>query len=259
MTYSVPNIAAAAYAAQSELFSTDFDILVNGMQDTGVVSGLAVTAQGSPNMTVAVAAGVAMTLGTLRSISGTNVTITAADSTNPRIDMIVSNTAGTLSAVAGTPAVSPVAPALTAGYVALAFVYVPAAASAITTAMIIDKRTPVPGFETVRMGKSGTLTTGVGVTPFTAARGRTIVGVYLAANTAPTGAAILVDINKNGTTIFTTQANRPTIAVAAKASTTIAIPDVTAVTALSDLITADIDQVGSTIAGADLTIAIMWR
>lgn len=259
MTYTIPNVAVASYAPQSEVFQADIDALVGGMNDTGVVSGCAVTAQGTPNMTVAVASGVVMSSGVLSSVSSGNVTITAADSTNPRIDLIVSNTTGTKSAVQGTAAISPLAPALSAGYILLAMVYVPATAAAITTAMITDKRVPVPGFEVIRVGKSGTLTTGAGVTPVNSSRPRTLLGVFLACNTAPTGAAILVDVNKNGTTIFTTQGNRPTIAISAKTSTVIAVPDVTTFAALSDVLTFDIDQIGSTIAGADLTIALLWR
>lgn len=76
-------------------------------------------------------------------------------------------------------------------------------------------------------------------------------------NTAPTGASILVDVNKNGTTIFTTQANRPTIAVSTNTDTA-NNPDVTTF-ASGDYITCDIDQIGSTVAGSDLTVTIRLR
>jgi len=46
----------------------------------------------------------------------------------------------------------------------------------------------------------------------------TIRAVRASVNTAPTGAAIRVDVNKNGTTIFTTQGNRPNIAVSTNTS-----------------------------------------
>lgn len=83
-----------------------------------------------------------------------------------------------------------------------------------------------------------------------------ILSVGITVGTAPTGAAILVDVNKNGTTIFTTQANRPSIAGAGFASSD-AVPDVTSA-AVGDYMTVDIDQVGSTIAGADLTVTVRW-
>lgn len=80
----------------------------------------------------------------------------------------------------------------------------------------------------------------------------TIVGVWLSAGVQPTGAPILVDVHKNGTTIFTTQANRPTVAAATNGGTISATPNVTAF-AQGDYLTIDIDQVGSTIAGGFLT------
>jgi hypothetical protein len=41
----------------------------------------------------------------------------------------------------------------------------------------------------------------------------TIQDVSISCGTAPTGAAIIVDVHHSGTTIFTTQGNRPTIAI----------------------------------------------
>jgi hypothetical protein len=83
----------------------------------------------------------------------------------------------------------------------------------------------------------------------------TIVKVKLVVKTAPTGAAIIVDVHKNDTTIFTTQANRPQIAISATTGDS-GTPDVTAL-AETDKLTIDVDQVGSTVAGADLTVEIV--
>ena len=83
----------------------------------------------------------------------------------------------------------------------------------------------------------------------------TINGVRASVGTAPAGASIIVDINKNGTTIFTTQGNRPTIAIAGNTSGNVTNMDVTTVAA-GDYLTVDIDQIGSTTAGADLTVQI---
>lgn len=82
----------------------------------------------------------------------------------------------------------------------------------------------------------------------------TIVDVRAYADTAPVGATLIIDVNKNGVTVFTTQANRPTVADGAKASTTTP-PDVTAVAA-GDRLTVDVDQVGSGTPGSDLYVAI---
>jgi hypothetical protein len=57
------------------------------------------------------------------------------------------------------------------------------------------------------------------------------------------GKAVVVDVNKNGTTIFTTQANRPAVATSTNLSSTTA-PDVTTL-ASGDYLTFDVDFVGS--------------
>src|SRR3990167_5402956 len=78
--------------------------------------------------------------------------------------------------------------------------------------------------------------------------------VFVYAKTAPTGTNIIIDINKNGTTIWTTQNNRLNIVVASNSG----IQTLFDVTALSpgDRLTVDIDQVGSTVAGQDITIVL---
>lgn len=91
--------------------------------------------------------------------------------------------------------------------------------------------------------------------PFEAWATLTIKEVRLKVKTAPTGAAIIVDVNKNGTTIFTEQANRPQIATGETEGNTITI-DVTSL-AKGDDITFDIDQVGSTTAGDSLVVEII--
>lgn len=81
-----------------------------------------------------------------------------------------------------------------------------------------------------------------------------ITAIAVAVGFAPTGASVIVDINKNGTTIFTTQANRPTIAVGANSDLTSA-PDIDTLS-VGDYLTVDVDQVGSSFAGSDLTVQI---
>lgn len=83
----------------------------------------------------------------------------------------------------------------------------------------------------------------------------TVTEIRAAVDTAPTGAALILDINKNGTTMYTTQANRPTIAINGT-STTAVDPDATSI-ALGDKISVDIDQVGSTVAGENLSVIII--
>ena len=86
----------------------------------------------------------------------------------------------------------------------------------------------------------------------------TIILVKVYADTAPTGATLIVDVNKNGTTIFTTQANRPTIADGGNADDS-GTPDVTAAAA-GDRLSYDIDQIGSGDAGGNhLTVTLYYN
>lgn len=74
--------------------------------------------------------------------------------------------------------------------------------------------------------------------------------------TAPTGAAIICDINVNGKSIwYITTGNRITIADGATSGSSSAF-DITEVTE-NQVLTIDIDQVGSTTAGDNLTVTIV--
>jgi hypothetical protein len=84
-----------------------------------------------------------------------------------------------------------------------------------------------------------------------------ILEVWARVNTAPAGASIIVDIHKNGVTVFTTQGNRPTIAAAGNYNLSVA-PDVTGLVK-TDYVTMDVDQVGSTTAGQSLSVGVRCR
>jgi hypothetical protein len=120
---------------------------------------LLVSASSPAAMTVSVAAGWAAILGTYQANMGvyiayndaaTTATITAANPTNPRIDLVcitVSDAAYTgalntvaINVVAGTPAVSPVVPSTPTNSIALARVAVAAGATTITSGNITDVR-----------------------------------------------------------------------------------------------------------------------
>ncbi len=75
--------------------------------------------------------------------------------------------------------------------------------------------------------------------------------------TAPTGATVICDVNKNGTTIYSTQSARPAIAISGFSANGNS-PAITTFVS-GDYITVDIDQVGSTVAGADLVVTIRLR
>jgi len=103
----------------------------------------------------------------------------------------------------------------------------------------------------------GTLTTGVGVLRMYFTRSATITNIWASVATAPTGASLIFDVNKNGTTIFTNQSNRPTIPISGFVDIS-AIPDVVSFTS-GDYITVDVDQIGSTVAGDSAVIAIEYE
>lgn len=110
--------------------------------------------------------------------------------------------------------------------------------------------------QTVTFSKAGAQTVQTGTLRWYANRAITIVSVRASVGTQPTGASLIVDVNKNGTTIFTTQANRPTIAVSTNTDLS-GTPDVTTL-AQGDYLTVDVDQIGSTVAGSDLTVEIEY-
>ncbi|MEE9584773.1 MAG: hypothetical protein V3W51_04750 [Candidatus Brocadiales bacterium] len=91
--------------------------------------------------------------------------------------------------------------------------------------------------------------------PVTAGWTLTIEGVVASVGTAPTGAAILIDVHKNGTTIWTTQGNRPSIAISGNGGALDTDMDVTSLS-LGDYFTVDIDQVGSSTKGKDLVVEV---
>jgi len=140
MAFTIPNHADADSPFQAEPDSVDFDILAAGYSGSGVISGCAVTAQGTPNMTVAVASGVVSVAGVRASVTGANSTIGTADGTDPRFDMITVNSSGTIATTAGTAAAVPELPSIPSNSVVLALIFVPASDTTIATVQITDKR-----------------------------------------------------------------------------------------------------------------------
>lgn len=139
--WSVLDKPEAGVPIQSGLWQTDFTALVDGYNRTGVISGCGVTAQGSPDMTVAVVAGRAEVAGVHLTVTASaTLAIGAADATNPRFDLIIAASTGVPTVVAGTAAASPLVPDPSAGAVILARVYVPATDTTIGANQITDLR-----------------------------------------------------------------------------------------------------------------------
>lgn len=139
MAWTVPDKGEGDNDIQSILFQEYLEVLVAGISGLDcVLSGLAVT--GGADMTPAVAKGAVLSNGTLFAVAAADVTITAADGSNPRIDLIVVNSSGALAVRAGTAAAAPKPPARTANDVVIAAVYIPAADTSIETTKITDMR-----------------------------------------------------------------------------------------------------------------------
>jgi hypothetical protein len=127
--------------------------------------------------------------------------------------------------------------------------------------MVIARRSGVPidlSWENCPFSYPGILAVVTGVVPYPVKGGTfQIQTVAARCTTAPTGASVIIDINKNGTTIYGTQSNRPTIAASSN-NATVGAHDATTVTD-GDWLTMDIDQVGSTIAGANLGVVVRMQ
>jgi hypothetical protein len=83
-----------------------------------------------------------------------------------------------------------------------------------------------------------------------------IVKVCINVGTGPTGADLIIDINKNGTSIWaTTPANRAKI-LAGTGTTGESVAFDTKTVTTNDILSFDIDQIGSTIAGADISVDV---
>lgn len=139
MAWTIPDKGEGVNDLQSILFQEYLNVLVSGIAGTHcVLFGCAVT--GGADMTPAVGLGAVLVVGVMFPVTAGDVTITAADATNPRLDMIVVDNTGTKQVRAGTPAANPKPATVGSSDVAIAVVYVPAGATTIPTANITDMR-----------------------------------------------------------------------------------------------------------------------
>ena len=107
----------------------------------GVVSGLEVTAQDEPDMTVNVSSGIIyMQDGERFEVEADTKAIVEADAENPRIDIIYINGTGVVSYMQGEAEAEPEAPETPSGSQLLAEIEVAADATSIETENITDKR-----------------------------------------------------------------------------------------------------------------------
>lgn len=101
------------------------------------------------------------------------------------------------------------------------------------------------------------LTTGTGKLTYYMPRAFTLTGIHACVTTAPVGSSLIIDVNDGGTSIMTT--NKLVIDAGENDTTTAATAPTLTDTALAAgaAITFDIDQVGSTTAGAGAKVTLM--
>jgi hypothetical protein len=143
--FIIPNAVGLTYPDQSAPDQRDFEMLNAGMSGVGMLSGCAVSASGS-SLVLTVASGSVQIGGNPITVAGNTATVTTAHASNPRYDLVVVDATGVASIIAGTAAASPVFPSFTAAtQVVLAAVYVPATATTLAAANLVDKRVTVEG------------------------------------------------------------------------------------------------------------------
>ena len=103
--------------------------------------------------------------------------------------------------------------------------------------------------------ETSNLTAGTDKARFTMPYAGTLTAVKADVNTAPTGSTLVVDINEAGTTLLSTKLS---IDAGETSSSTAATPPVISDSALASgaVISIDIDQIGSTVAGAGLKVTL---
>lgn len=106
----------------------------------------------------------------------------------------------------------------------------------------------------VTFSRSGALSVSAGTSVWEFPTPSRIYQVRLAIGTAPTGADLIVDVMKNGVSIFAA-GDRPRIVAGAFTGQSSTVDD--PATVEGDLFRVDIDQVGSTITGSHLTVVLV--
>jgi hypothetical protein len=106
--------------------------------------------------------------------------------------------------------------------------------------------------------ESTALTTGTNKVRFRLPFAATLLAVRANVNTAPTGSTLIVDVNEAGTSVLSTKLS---IDASETSSTTAATAAVISDSSLADdaEVSIDIDQIGSTVAGAGLKVSLFVR
>jgi hypothetical protein len=157
--FTSENVEGALQEAGASLALKSGIATIAGLTQGGVISGGVVTANGTPDQTVDVSAlqyitdeGKYFSLVAVDNLAGT-----AADATNPRIDIVYGSGAGVITYLAGTAAGSPAQPATPAHGVLLAAITRAANDNTIAQSDITAMRSYVKPFPVVDTGASPAL------------------------------------------------------------------------------------------------------
>ena len=121
-------------------FASRINNIKEASQGNKTEAGLAVTEQGPTALAVDIASGTAFVDHAYVSIGATSKTVTAADPTDDRLDIISLAKTGTVTYTAGTASANPIPPNLPANEILLATILVNAGATVIVNADITDNR-----------------------------------------------------------------------------------------------------------------------
>lgn len=88
-------------------------------------------------------------------------------------------------------------------------------------------------------------------------RALTLIGVRMSVGVPSSGADVVIDINRNGTSVFSSSADRPRTKAGANTSL-VQAPRANSAINPRDFVTVDIDQVGTTRIGSDLMVTLSF-
>lgn len=109
--------------------------------------------------------------------------------------------------------------------------------------------------ESYEFSKTGVLSVQAGTSELPVAGGTfVVIGLAARISTPPTGSSIILDIKKNGVSIFSVGANRPTILAGTKIAVVGSWSNVTLTD--GDYLTVDVVQVGSITPGSNLVVPV---
>ena len=257
-TYTDPNFTSQGGTQYKTNIDGAFSVLKR------LAAAFAPHQKSTPDMTVAVDAGVVPTIaGVPTEVAAQNTATITAPSVDPRKDIVyIDALTGTVGVATGTEGASPADPSLPEGKVPIARINLTTSMTEITNVDLDDLRFSSLTRQIMDIpfnaGYGGDFTgedLGVqGYGKIIVARPMIIEGEEGYIETAGTGAAVIVDIEKNGTSVYST---RPQFAISSNSLTAGTLTTTTL--AAGDRLEFKVDQVGSTVKGQKLLFTLKAR